>query len=356
MKLLQAHDSVRKFYHTLKTASAQQTGGGASNGGELVVTSLAELSAMFSAPTPHTVDRDEWLDKRQPPPPSIDKENSGLTWRTPFSTVIPIESYIPLNLFYTVIAVQNLCEMDEWLDAPFSVAATKNIQKSSNSEVKPSNDFHLKRKSEDQEDENTHTESSGGPFSASFYNSMQEGIGMNMKSNNCAAAASSSSSRFDNSSSTFKTPFQVHHNTSGPFSSGSASQRHTGGSNLFGSSSQDHVSGSRTSSGNLESGNGSAGRSSGSGILSAIKSAAAVHQTVVGPFSSSTFSKQQTRPGQLAGADSFSVFRCRDSSIYTNGPFSSAPSPYEKQSNCIDLSGGDIKLTNTQEISIEMQR
>ena len=315
---------------------------------------------MFSAPTPHTVDRDEWLDKRQPPPPppSIDKENSGLTWKTPFSTVIPIVCYIPLNLFYTVFAVQNLCEMDEWLDAPFSVAATRNIQKSSNSEVKPSNDFHLKRKSEDQEDENT----SGGPFSASFYNSMQEGIGMNMKSNNCAAttAAAASSSRFDNSSSTFKTPFQVHHNTSGPFSSGSASQRHTGGSNLFGSSSQGHVrTSSRTSSSNLESGNGSAGRSSGSGssVLSAIKSAAAVHQTVVGPFSSSTFSKQQTRPGQLAGADSFSVFRCRDSSIYTNGPFSSAPSPYEKQSNCIDLSGGDIKLTpNTQEISIEMQR
>lgn len=71
---------MKTFYQTLKTASDQRSGGGASNGGELVATTLAELSAMYSAPIPHVVDRDAWLDKRQPPQTLDEKENSGLSW------------------------------------------------------------------------------------------------------------------------------------------------------------------------------------------------------------------------------------------------------------------------------------
>jgi len=279
--------------------------------------------------------------------------------------------------------------MDEWLDAP-----KRNIHRGSNSESKPINEksptenFHLKRKSEGHEDENNTEdvggESSGGPFNASYYSSMRDGIGMKCNSSvGSSATTARSSNRFDNSSSTFKTPFQVHSNIPGPFSSGSASQRHTGGSNLFGNSNNGHISrsGISSSSSNLESwyGNGVANRSSGGSdglhsnghaVSSAFKPTAAAHQDVTGPFSSSAFSnhstscdgvsrkdKQQSQPVQLAGVESFSIFRCKDSSMYMNGPFSSSPSPYEKQSKCIDLSGGDIKLTpNTQEISMEMQR
>ena len=67
---------MKNFYKSLMAATdRRKVSASSSNGGELVVTSLAELSAMYSSPAPHVVDRDTWLEKRQPP--IAEKENSG---------------------------------------------------------------------------------------------------------------------------------------------------------------------------------------------------------------------------------------------------------------------------------------
>ena len=51
-----------------------------------MVTSLAELSAMYSSPMPHVADRDTWLEKRQLP--TAEKENPGQQSRQHVSITI----------------------------------------------------------------------------------------------------------------------------------------------------------------------------------------------------------------------------------------------------------------------------
>ena len=270
--------------------------------------------------------------------------------------------------------------MDEWLDGPFSIAPKRNLHSSSSGTnpinvISPPGNFFPQQDIVDLVDENSRTEvgrvSSGGPFSAPYYSSMYGGSGIktgNNNNNNNSSSSSAQKNPFSASSSSFKSPFPMHNNMAGPFSSFSESKRLSGGSNLFGSSSSiGNVTGSGSSNRNIfESSSSSMGHSN-SGIResdhtasSAFKSAGTVHhQALDGPFSSSEGkSRGSGQPAQLAGGDSFSVFRCRDSSPYTERPFStSAVTPYEKQSNCIDLSGDNIRLTpNNSEISVEMLR